>query len=241
MFNEIGVLYVDHVAVTTNFFEETIAYYLTLPEAKLLNGPGHNTAQQVKFAFISVRNMGTIEVLAPLNDQSPLLNHLKQGGGAYHFCYAVSDLARSIEVAIAKGAKLVSSAKPDDAFYGRAVAFLIHPYLGLFELLEAHPSYLNLSSQLYVRDSVQQASKKTIDNSQSIKLQVITIFNRVMKSRFSELDSISMQNYSDWDSVKHILLMMELENNFDIQIPSESFSQLISIDDIYHFIRKKLS
>jgi acyl carrier protein len=170
------------------------------------------------------------------------LNHLKQGGGAYHFCYAVSDLAQSIDVAIAKGAKLVSSAKPDDAFYGRAVAFLIHPYLGLFELLEAHPSYLNLSSQLYIRDSVQQVSKKVVDNnSQSIKLQVITVFNRVMKSRFSELDSISMQNYSDWDSVKHILLMMELESHFDIQIPSEAFSQLISIDDIYHFICKKLS
>lgn len=240
MFNEIGVLYVDHVAVTTNHFEETISYYLSLPEARLINGPGHNLAQQVKFAFISVAGMGAIEVLAPLNEQSPLWGHLRQGGGAYHFCYAVENLQKSIEIAISKGAKLIVSEKPDDAFYGRSVAFLIHPYLGLFELLEAYPAYLQHSLEAYKPIVQPTTDTKHTDNHGSVKgAQVVDVFNRVMNAKIADTDNVTMQNYTDWDSVKHILLMMELENTFGIQISSEYFSQLITLDDIVQFINKK--
>lgn len=246
MFDDIGVLYVDHIAVTTQHFEETIAYYLTLPKARLINGPGENHAQQVKFAFIAVDGMGTIEVLAPLSDQSPLLNHLRQGGGAYHFCYAVSDLAVSVQQAIAKGSKLISSAKPDDAFYGRSVAFLMHPYLGLFELLEAYPSYLPVMPTVHEpvmshQPKMKISTKMADDPVSSVRSKIVTVFNQVMKSTISEHDNVTMQTYVDWDSVKHILLIMELEREFDIQVPSELFAQLVSIDDLVDFINNKIS
>lgn len=40
MFSALGVRYVDHVAVTTRDLMTTLADYLSLPGARLINGPG---------------------------------------------------------------------------------------------------------------------------------------------------------------------------------------------------------
>ena len=52
MFAEIGVLWVDHVAVTTDRFHDTARHYLAMPNARVLRGPGWNAAQKVHFLFV---------------------------------------------------------------------------------------------------------------------------------------------------------------------------------------------
>jgi acyl carrier protein len=137
-----GVLYLDHVAVTTPVFERTVGDYLGLPGARLLKGPGNNPTQKVTYAFIQLLGGPIVEVLG-LQPDSPIGGHVRQGGGPYHFCYAVADLDASIGRACGAGARVIVPASPDVAFDGRRVAFLFHESQGLFEFVEALPASLN--------------------------------------------------------------------------------------------------
>ena len=130
MFAEIGALWVDHVAVTTDRFEETAEHYLSMPQARVLRGPGWNAAQKVYFLFVSFGGDLCIEVLGvPEDGDSPIAEHARAGGGAYHICHAVADIDASVAIAQKLGARLVIAPKADDAYDGRRVAFLCQPLI----------------------------------------------------------------------------------------------------------------
>jgi catechol 2,3-dioxygenase-like lactoylglutathione lyase family enzyme len=135
---ELGIRGVDHVAVTTRHFDQTIADYLSLPDARLARGPGWNPTQRVDYAFISLAGGLTVEVLGLKPDvTSPIEEHVRRGGGAYHLCYLVGDLdAAMARVREARG-KIVVPPTPDVAFDGRRIAFFMHRAHGLVELVEA--------------------------------------------------------------------------------------------------------
>jgi catechol 2,3-dioxygenase-like lactoylglutathione lyase family enzyme len=137
----LGVLGVDHVAVTTRRFEETLADYLSAPGARLERGPGWNPTQKVDFAFVSLSGGLAVEILG-LRDgvASPIEQHARRGGGAYHLCYQVGDLDAAMEVVRAVRGKIVTPPTPDVAFDMRRIAFFMHRAHGLVELVEAAPS-----------------------------------------------------------------------------------------------------
>jgi catechol 2,3-dioxygenase-like lactoylglutathione lyase family enzyme len=135
---QLGILGVDHVAVTTRHFEQTVADYLSLPGTRIERGPGWNPTQRVDFAFVALGSGLTVEVLGLRPDvESPIEEHVRRGGGAYHLCYVVQDLDAALaRVKEARG-KVVVPPTPDVAFNGRRIAFFIHRAHGLVELVEA--------------------------------------------------------------------------------------------------------
>ncbi|MFC1237535.1 VOC family protein [Vibrio sp. F74] len=231
LFSTIGVLHVDHYAVTTLNLEKTLRDFLSIPGSKLLRGPGENPAQGVYYAFVELNGMGTVEILSPLNDKSPILSHIKQGSGAYHLCYAVAD----IEVAVAKAqesnAKLVVEPRADGAFDGRRVAFLIHPDHGLFEVLEAYPASFERLSPVIISVNSNEAKASG---------QVLTVYNQVMETNYSDMGEVSMKVCAEWDSFKHLLLIMEIEKQFEISIPASQMSELDDLTKINRYIDSKL-
>lgn len=60
----------------------------------------------------------------------------KVGNSPYHICYEVENLEQAMEEL--RGKRYVSWDEPHEAkvFGGKRVCFLIHPYLGMIELLE---------------------------------------------------------------------------------------------------------
>jgi catechol 2,3-dioxygenase-like lactoylglutathione lyase family enzyme len=134
----LGVLGVDHVAVTTRRFEETLADYLSKPGATLAKGPGWNPTQKVDYAFVAMGGGLTVEILGLKEGvASPIEQHVRRGGGAYHFCFVVADLDAALaEVKAARG-MVVLKPTPDVAFPGRRIAFFMHRAHGLVELVEA--------------------------------------------------------------------------------------------------------
>jgi catechol 2,3-dioxygenase-like lactoylglutathione lyase family enzyme len=134
----LGVLGVDHVAVTTRRFEETLADYLSAPGAKLVKGPGWNPTQKVDYAFVAVNSGLTVEILGFKEGvDSPIEQHVRRGGGAYHLCFVVADIEAALaEVKAARG-MIVLKPTPDVAFGGRRIAFFMHRAHGLVELVEA--------------------------------------------------------------------------------------------------------
>ncbi len=78
-----------------------------------------------------------IELLAPMDDNSPLEPWLAKGVKMYHQAYEVECLTDAIARLEEHRAVLVSSPKPAKAFSGRPVAFVILPNLLLIELIQS--------------------------------------------------------------------------------------------------------
>jgi acyl carrier protein len=237
-----GVLYLDHVAVTTPVFDRTVGDYLGLPGARLLRGPGNNPTQKVTYAFIQLPGGPIVEVLG-LQPDSPIGGHVRQGGGPYHFCYAVADLDQSIAHAREAGARVVVDAMPDVAFDGRRVAFLFHESQGLFEFVEAYPNGATVG--LAFRPAVVEIGRaqagvgprpEMLSGPPSVppsdrKARLVRVFQRVFPSlAAADVARASINDTRGWDSLGHIRLVMELEAEFGVDIPADEIATLISFE-----------
>ena len=236
-----GVLYVDHVAVTTKDLNQTVKDYLGLPNAKLLRGPSNNTKQNVDYAFIQVEHGLVIEVLGLLPD-SPIEEHVSRGGGTYHLCFAVEDLDKASIIAKKHGASQVLDARKDDAFDGRRVAFFVHGRHGLFEFVEAFPSAINdIDTSEHESVSIHPNKNNSgISTSDKGHDRVYKIFSTVFPLEKPEnFIGSSIGNIKGWDSLGHILLMMEIEKEFELRFDVNEMSELDSFDKIKNKLLEK--
>ena len=92
--------------------------------------------QDVTVAFAEAHG-AMLEFIEPGGPQSPVSVNLKKGVKLAHLCYTVPDLEAAIEHALARDLYLIAPPVPAVAFKNRRIAWLYHPALGLFELLDA--------------------------------------------------------------------------------------------------------
>lgn len=129
---------VHHLGLAVPSVEAAIPLYEKLLGRVLVSGPFDDPIQRVRVCFLASRD-GTdvsIELIAPLSDDSPVNQHLKKGLGAYHICYEVRAMDAAIADLRTKGALLVSGPVPAVAFNGRRIAWLLLPTRQLIELVE---------------------------------------------------------------------------------------------------------
>ncbi len=240
-----NVMYVDHLAVTTPVFEQTLADYLHLEGSRLLKGPAVNPVQKVRYAFVRLRDGLTVEVLAPEAD-SPIAGHVQQKGGPYHFCHAVADLDLAIAAAQQQGAKLIVAPTADVAFDGRRVAFLFHAAHGVFELVEAFPG--GAGEGLRGEDADRPASRRPAaevfggsradDDDMGERLH--QVFRSVLPNiETRDLSAAAMDDTPEWDSLTQIQLVMELEAAFSCNIPPGQIENLTSYQAILSYLRQE--
>ncbi len=91
--------------------------------------------QRVKVAFEELHGV-LFEYVEPMGIGSPVDQFINLKQSIYHTCFEVGDLQTSINHARSKGMYLLRRPRPAIAFDGRCIAWLAHPHLGLFELLE---------------------------------------------------------------------------------------------------------
>ena len=92
--------------------------------------------RKVDIVFLS-KDGYRVELVSPYAPDSVVAGLLARAGNApYHVCYEVDDLDAAIERL--RDARYVVSSEPAPApaCGGARVAFLVHPYLGMVELLE---------------------------------------------------------------------------------------------------------
>lgn len=238
LLDQLGILYLDHIAVTTYDLEATTRNYLAMPEARLIRGPGINPTQKVNYCFVSVSGT-TFEILAPMaKTDSPILSHLKSGGGPYHICYAVQNLYSSLEVLLKHGAKVLVEPVNDIAFDGRKVMFAYTMELGVFELVEAMPAdYQNLVAKTTSIDTaVRSHIAPPISADSDIATRIKTVFTTIFPSMDDiKINTMSMENTSDWDSLSHLRLIMELEKAMKQKISSSDVYKLTSYQSILDY------
>jgi methylmalonyl-CoA/ethylmalonyl-CoA epimerase len=78
-----------------------------------------------------------IELVAPLNDASPVVGHLRKSGPSpYHICYETQNIEQKTAAMRGEGFMLVEDCREAAALGGRRVAFLYSSRVGLIELVE---------------------------------------------------------------------------------------------------------
>ena len=98
--------------------------------------------QNVKICWLSKENAPIVELLAPVDEKSPVNKTLEKNGVMpYHTCYVVDSIDET--VAALRKQRYVMVSKPVEAvaFCGSKVCFLFNKNVGLIELVEA-PAYI---------------------------------------------------------------------------------------------------
>ncbi|SDN57766.1 Glyoxalase/Bleomycin resistance protein/Dioxygenase superfamily protein [Klenkia soli] len=112
---------------------ETAAHALLgfRPEGEVFEDPH----QRVRGSF-QVLGSFRVELLAPLDEESPVQDWLRRGIRMYHVCYETDDLAGALDALGRGGHRAVSRPAPAVAFGGRPVAFVMLRTRSLVELLQ---------------------------------------------------------------------------------------------------------
>lgn len=92
--------------------------------------------QNVKVCVLTREGMPVIELLAPVDDSSPICKTLQKSGvSPYHICYNVPDMEQAIKDLRKKKYMPVSRPKVSNVF-NSMVCFLFNKEIGLIEILE---------------------------------------------------------------------------------------------------------
>ena len=124
-----------HIGIAVKEIEKTAAVYVQ---------GGYNKStitfdpiQNVNICWLVKDGMPTIELLAPVDEKSPVNNTLEKNGVTpYHTCYIVDDIESAVKELRKQKYIIVSKPEPAVAINNCKVAFLYNKNIGLIELVE---------------------------------------------------------------------------------------------------------
>ncbi len=224
-----GIRYLDHLAITTADLPRTLAAYLALPGSRLERGPDHNSRQKVDFAFVRLGEGLRIELLSG-GDDSPVKSHQAQGG-PYHLCFAVQDLDQALGMALDEQARTIVAPTPDPAFDGRRIAFVMHPLHGLLELVESQPAQM-AAHQPPASTDVQLITGENTERLQALMLECIPQLDP------QQIPHAALDHTPGWNSLVHLQLMMAVEREFNIRIPTDDMQRVTDYSSLETLVKR---
>ena len=75
----------------------------------------------------------------------------------------------------------------------------------------------------------------------NIDLVLGNIFKSVFEDKSIDFINIKEKNYEKWDSLRGINLLLEVEKEFDIQIPNDDLLNFNSYHNIKNIIKRRLN
>ena len=94
-------------------------------------------SQKVNVCFLKSSDV-YIELIEPIEDDSPVKSMAESGGGFHHLCFEVDDIFEEIKKAEKNGARII--VQPTRGFENRLIAFVMlnlkHSNCNLIELVE---------------------------------------------------------------------------------------------------------
>lgn len=124
-----------HVGIACHKIEKTLPFYTAMgyTAAPVVD----DLIQHVRVCFLDKEGAPRLELLEPLDDQSPVARTLASSGVTpYHLCYQVQDIENSIQSLRGQRFLLVTGPVPACAMENRRIAFLFKKDVGLVELVE---------------------------------------------------------------------------------------------------------
>ena len=125
-----------HIGIATKNIPETVKKYTLLgytPSTVITD-----TIQNSAICFLKKAGQPLIELIEPLNEESPVYNLLKKTGThPYHICYKTEFLTRDIEFLKKHSYIVVQNPVRASALAMKEVCFLFNKDFGIIELVSA--------------------------------------------------------------------------------------------------------
>jgi len=128
----------DHVGIAVKNIEEYFNLTLnTVLSVSQLSEIFIDPIQNCKIAFATSSNGVRLELIEPLNEESPVNQILqKKKGGLYHLCFIADNFDEDVKHCLANKFIALSKPQPAIAFNNKRVIFLSTPTFEIIELVE---------------------------------------------------------------------------------------------------------
>ncbi len=115
---------IDHIGIAVNELEASLPYYRDALGLKY-KGREKVSDQGVEVAFLEAGD-SKIELLEPLNEESPIARHLeKRGEGIHHLAFEVDDIEGKVKKMKSEGVEFIGD-EPSPGAGGKKIIF-VHP------------------------------------------------------------------------------------------------------------------
>ena len=128
----------DHIGIAVknieHYFNTQLNSILGVPE---LSEIYVDPIQNCRIAFATTSNGVRLELIEPLNEESPVNQLLqRKKGGLYHMCFTTVHFDEDVKRCLDNKFIALSKAQPAVAFNNRRVIFLSSPTFEIIELVE---------------------------------------------------------------------------------------------------------
>lgn len=124
-----------HIGVATNDINATASMYEQGGYSR--SASIFDPIQNVNICWLTKEGVPTVELLAPVDEKSPVNKILEKNGVTpYHTCWIVSNIEEAVQQLRKQRYVMVSKPAEAVAFCGSRVAFFFNKAIGLIELVE---------------------------------------------------------------------------------------------------------
>ena len=127
-----------HIGIVVKNIQESLGDLTQFLSFDSITLPSLISSQRVNVCFLKTNSV-YIELIEPAEENSPISDFVKDGGGFHHLCFEVDDIHNEVEKMVKKCARLVG--EPIEGFDNRLIAFLVlnmkNTNSNLIELVEA--------------------------------------------------------------------------------------------------------
>ena len=124
----------DHIGYAVRDIEKTAQAYIA--GGWTLSEVFEEKVQNARIAFLTKPGMLKIELVSPLQGQSPVDRVLEtQGVAPYHICYVVEDIMKAVEDLYEEGFRPLFMPVESVAMENRKICYLYHLDVGPIELV----------------------------------------------------------------------------------------------------------
>ena len=127
----------QHIGIVVKNIHQSIGELTQFLNFESTTVPTLIGSQKVNVCFLKTNSV-YIELIEPTEENSPVSNFAKDGGGFHHLCFEVDDINQMIEKMVNNGARLV--VEPVKGFDNHLIAFLFlnmkNTKCNLIELVE---------------------------------------------------------------------------------------------------------
>jgi methylmalonyl-CoA/ethylmalonyl-CoA epimerase len=123
-----------HIGYAVRDIHVTTEYYIKA--GWIMSEIYHDIIQDARIAILSKNTFPLIELVAPVNENSPVIKTLdKMGVTPYHVCYETNDIEQSVTSLRKQHFLMLFKPVEAIAFEKRKICYLYNKHVGLIELL----------------------------------------------------------------------------------------------------------
>jgi methylmalonyl-CoA/ethylmalonyl-CoA epimerase len=118
---QINSMKLHHIGIVVSDISKYQNQMIKLLKPKETDIPKENKLQKIKYLFINVGG-SNIELIEPLENDSPVTSFLEKGGGLHHLAFEVDDIEQSILEFEKNGGRVLNT--PQVGFENRLISFI---------------------------------------------------------------------------------------------------------------------